>query len=148
MALTPAQRRFRPGPSPAPTEGLSKGGASPYKLGRAFEVSVRGQLERRGFWVMRSYASKTKVDLVAVGKDRPVLFIQCKRRGDIGSAEWNALLEIAETHGGWAVVALRPAERKTAYFKLDAARVPRRQGRPWTPIDPRDCSALPLALAV
>ena len=138
--------RYQPAPQ-APALSQTSG-ASPYRRGRDFERAVRGQLERRGYFVMRAYGSKGKIDLLAVGKDRPALFIQCKRRGEIGSAEWNEVYEIATAAGGWPIVCMRPSSHKTNFYRLDAVREPRKPGRPWTLINPTDCSivALPLKL--
>lgn len=123
--------------TPTPVADAARGGgSSPYRLGKAFEASVRAQLQRRGYFVVRAGASKGKVDLLAVARDRPALFVQCKRRGDIGSAEWNQLFELAERYGGWPVLAMRTSERTTGYFRLDEAREFRKRGRPMTGFDP------------
>jgi Holliday junction resolvase len=50
-----------------------------YKKGRAFEYRVKKLLEKNDFLVLRSPASKTINDLVAIGKDKTILFIQCKK---------------------------------------------------------------------
>lgn len=140
-------RRFVPEKTADPLTSPVGGGKSPYRLGRDFEAAVRGQLERRSYFVMRAHASKGKIDLLAVGRVTTGigisgLFIQCKRRGDIGSTEWNDVWGIAEAAGGWPVVCFRPSPRKTAYYRLDAPREPRRPGRPWTQFDPTDCSVV------
>ena len=141
--------RYRPEPS-APhlsqTTGADKA-KSPYARGRDFEAAVRGQLERRGYFVLRSYGSKGKIDLLATGQTcvyRSIsgLFIQCKRTGDIGSKEWNEVYEIAVAAAGWPVIAFRPTARTTAYYRIDAPRAYRGQGRPWTQFDPTDCSLI------
>jgi hypothetical protein len=139
--------RWRPEPTAEPLESPVGGGKSPYRLGRDFEAAVRGQLERRSYFVMRAQGSKGKIDLLATGKASLAvgisgLFIQCKRRGDIGSAEWNEVAELAWAAGGWPVITFRPSPRKTAYYRIDALREPRRPGRPWTEINPTDCSVI------
>jgi Holliday junction resolvase len=118
------------------------GGKSPYAAGRAFERSVRGQLERRDWFVMRAYASKGIIDLLAVGKDRPALMIQAKRRGVISSSDWNAVYLLALKHGAWPVVAMRVSERTTGFFHLTGERVPRGRGRPWVRFDPATLAEL------
>src|SRR5947209_8228354 len=99
--IPPWQRR-RPLPEARPRvsgeTGKTETGRTPYQLGKKFETAIRGRLQRRGYFVMRAYASKGKVDLLAVGpptaaKGVAALFIQCKRRGVIGSKEWNELYE-------------------------------------------------------
>lgn len=74
--------------------------------------------------------------------------VQCKRRGDIGSTEWNELVDVCEPFGIVPVVAVKTAERSTGFFRLDERRVPRAQGRPWTQIDPETGEALPVQLAL
>ena len=142
----PWGRRYVPEPSAPPLESPVGGGKSPYRLGRAFEQAVRGQLERRGYFVLRAHMSKGKVDLLAVHKGFPVLFVQCKRTGSIGSAEWNEVYRLAETAGAWPVVAMRPSPRKTAYYRIDGPREPRKPGRPWSEFNPTDCSLIPSPL--
>jgi|SRR5581483_2382748 len=137
----------------APTqESAVGGGKSPYRLGRDFERSIRGKLERRGWYVMRSAMSKGVVDLLAVHADHRPLMIQCKRTATIGSTEWNELFVLAAAHGCWPVVCYRtqaPAgsRQTSAFMRLDAEREPRRPGRPWTEFDPTDCSIVPVQLA-
>ena len=140
-------RRFVPEKTAAPLKSPVGGGKSPYRLGRDFEAAVRGQLARRGYFVMRAHASKGKIDLLAVSNVTAAmggsgLFIQAKRTGNIGSAEWNEGCALAWAAGGWPVVTFRPSPRKTAYYRLDALREPRRPGRPWTEFDPTDCSEI------
>lgn len=119
------------------------GGARPYALGRNFERTTRSRLERCGFFVLRAYGSKGRVDLLAVAKDRPVLFVQCKRRGEIGSEEWNALFLLAEQHGAWAVLATKLSERTMGFFRLEGEREYRKRARPSTQFDPTTCLPTP-----
>jgi Holliday junction resolvase len=122
-----------------PAQSAIGGGASPYRLGKAFEHSVKQQLQRRQFFVVRSPGSRTASDLLAVGTIQGTtyaLFIQCKRTGTIGSSDWNAVCKMAWAFGGWAVVAFRESPRTTAFYRLDDLREPRKKGRPWTRFDP------------
>lgn len=41
---------------------------TPYQVGRRFEYQTRDLLRAKGFYVIRSAGSKTKVDLIAVGE--------------------------------------------------------------------------------
>ncbi len=87
------------------------------------------------------------MDLLAVSKATAALgvsglFIQCKRTGQIGSAEWNELAEIAWPAGGWAVVTFRPSPRNVAFYRIDALREKGKQGRPWTEFDPATCDLI------
>lgn len=174
--------RFRPPPTAKPAQSATGGGASPYQLGKRFERSTRGRLERRGFFVMRAGLSKghkvilpsgeeahSKLDLIAVKAVTKVVpapaftegikyglevfvhlvyGVQCKRRGDIGSAEWNELIDVCEPFGILPVVATKTGEKTTGFFRLDERRIPRKPGRPWTAIDPATGEPLPEQLAL
>lgn len=50
---------------------------NPYKKGRNFEYRVKSDLEKKGYYVIRSAGSHSKFDLVAVSQEE-VLLIQCK----------------------------------------------------------------------
>jgi Holliday junction resolvase len=145
--FVPPYQRRRQLPEAGPAASAVGGGKSPYALGKAFEMAIKGRLERRGYFVMRAAASKGKVDLLAVGpacveRGISALMIQCKRRGQISSAEWNEVYEIGAAHGGWPVVTMRLSKQTVGFYRLDALREPRRPGRPWTMFDPRDLSEL------
>jgi hypothetical protein len=136
--------RFRKPGTVAPIQSATGGGSSPYRLGYSFEVSCKGILERRGWLVIRSPASKSKVDLFAIHADYRPMLVQAKRTGNIGSAEWNELWEIAQRHNCLAVITYRETPKTVAWMRVDGPREPRRPGRPWTRIDPRDCTEIPV----
>lgn len=75
-----------------------------YRLGRAFEYRVRDALRTAGYFVLRSPASKSPVDLVAI-RTGEVLFIQCKRGGSIGVTEWNSVFDLAVSVGAIPILA-------------------------------------------
>ncbi len=78
---------------------------SNYTRGRRFEHQVMAELERLGYWSVRSAGSKGQADIVALGPGRPLL-IQCKAGMDgIASADWNALYVLACRLGATAIVA-------------------------------------------
>lgn len=145
-------------------DGSKKSGSSPYKLGRAFEGAIKGRLIRRDYFVMRAYGSKGKIDLLAVKATvttvergpylaktlatHIVLGVQCKRRGDIGSTEWNELFDLCAAHGIMPVVAVKASERTVAFYRLDAKRIPHKAERPWTEIDPATGEPLPEQMAL
>lgn len=108
---------------------------------------------------MRASLSKGKIDLLAVKAIRVhrrgltdryevvhhlVLGVQCKRRGDIGSAEWNELIDLCEPYGIVPVVATKTGERTTAFYRLNERRLPRKPGRPWTEIDVETADPVPV----
>ncbi len=55
--------------------------------GRKLEQSAKAMLERRGYYVIRSFLSQSPVDMLAVGRDRPALMVQAKKSGTIGTAD-------------------------------------------------------------
>lgn len=148
--IPPWERAKGRGRRQAPPEAKPRtkgGGATPYQLGYRFEAAIRGRLQRRRYFVMRAASSKGPVDLLAVGPPClaagiTALFIQCKRRGEIGSAEWNVVYEVAQEHGGWAVVTMKLSENTVGFYRLDAPREKHKPGRPWTMFEPRDLSEL------
>jgi len=91
--------------------------SSLYRLGRQVEYSACRELRAAGFFALRSPASKSPLDVVAV---RPgvVLFVQCKRALDLQVSEWNALFDLADKCGATAVLAGRERERGLTYFVL------------------------------
>lgn len=111
------------------------------KRGTSFESAVRGMLMRRGYYVLRTYASKTAVDMLAVGLDKPNLMVQAKRDGRIYFTEWNKLYEKATEHGCWPVMIQRPPgeDRGFQAFRLLAAK--EKKGQPnagmLAPFDPK-----------
>ena len=66
--------------------------ATAYKRGRQFEYRVKKDMGERGYMVLRSPASKSKVDLYCMRKGE-LVFIQCKLHGQIGVEEWNEFLK-------------------------------------------------------
>lgn len=81
--------------------------------------------------VLRTAGSKSKIDLVAI-RDGIQLFIQCKRSGLLPTAEWNALVELAQMVR--AVPVLAVGGRGERYWQLTAPKTKRGQ-RPMTPMD-------------
>jgi Holliday junction resolvase len=80
------------------------GGAANPAAGRRFEYKVRDDLKANGYWVMKSPASKSPVDMVAI-KPGQVLFVQCKLNGRIDPAEREALYTLAWLAGGMPILA-------------------------------------------
>lgn len=74
---------------------MSRGGANPYRIGRAFENEVIADLEKLGFFCIRSAGSKSPLDIVSI-KDGGALGYQCKLRGYISKSERLALQELRD----------------------------------------------------
>jgi Holliday junction resolvase len=89
-----------------------------YVAGRAFEYHVKKQLEKEGYWCMRSAGSKGQVDIVAVAPDGFAYFIQCSRAKK-NKAECNSLYELAHSHSAGPVVAY-PDRYVYLYWSGDA----------------------------
>ena len=64
------------------------------RYGRAFEYRSRDDLRKRGIFVLRSPRSGSPIDLEAIRK-REILFIQCKRGGELMVKDWNELYDLA-----------------------------------------------------
>ena len=101
-----------------------------YGAGVRFERAVKDDLEANGYVVTRAASSKGKLDLIGVkgpvGRGE-LLFVQCKRGGLIGPAEWDRVVELA----GWvnATALLAMAGRTVAepvYWQLLG---PKKRGR-------------------
>lgn len=89
------------------------------RQGRDVEHQAQRQLAEAGYWTHRSAGSKSPVDIIAM-KPTQTLFVQCKRTGTIGPAEWNALLELARHLGAVPVMARRgtPRKRQLGFYVL------------------------------
>jgi Holliday junction resolvase len=112
------------------------------KRGASFESAVKGALARRGYYVLKTYASKSAVDLLAVGVGKPNLMVQCKRDGKLLFGEWNKLWEQAQEFGCWPVLVRRPEgeNRGFEWYKLISAKEKKglRNDEFLLPFDPRE----------
>lgn len=105
-----------------------------YRLGRQVEYAVRDHLKANGYFVMRSPGSKSPIDLLAVATGI-VLFVQCKRGGSIGIAEWNTLFALAVSVGAVPVLAARPVPRRYEFYRMDDVKDGSRRKQPMTAVD-------------
>jgi len=102
--------------------------AGKYKLGRAFEYRVKDFLKGKGFWVIRSPRSAGIVDLIALKKGL-ILFIQCKRNGQLSLEERNELFELSESVGAIPLLAGMPGARGITFWKITEKAMEKGQGR-------------------
>jgi len=98
-----------------------------YQVGKRFEDKTRNHLRSEGYDVTRAAGSKTKLDLIAM-KPGQLLFVQCKRDGAIGPAEWGRLVELAGWVGAIPVLAVNgPRGYGVDYWRLLGRKV---RGKP------------------
>jgi Holliday junction resolvase len=110
---------------------------SAYRLGRAVEYRVRDHLRKLGWFVLRSPASKSPLDLVAV-RPGTVLFIQAKRSLALGPKEWNEVYELALSAGAIPVMAGSPTGRGLVYYRLTGLKDGSKRRQPMESFDPAD----------
>ena len=108
-----------------------------YRLGRAFEYQIRDRLKPMGYWVLRSPASRSPVDLVAIAPG-VVLLVQCKRGGALPPSEWNELFDLAASIGAWPIMAERVGAKDVCYWLLTDRKDGSRRRQPMRETDPRD----------
>lgn len=89
-----------------------------YVHGRRFEYRARDDLKRHGYFVMRSPASKSPLDLIAVREGHCVM-VQCKRSGALPPSEWNAMYDLAVSCGAVPIMAMEAlGNRGCSYFRM------------------------------
>ncbi|HSW41041.1 MAG TPA: hypothetical protein VLM76_00840 [Patescibacteria group bacterium] len=109
---------------------------SAYRLGRAVEYRARDHLRKLGFFVLRSPASKTPIDLVAVHRNG-VLFIQAKRSLALAPREWNELLAVADPVGALPILVGQPTGRGLSWHQLTGRKDGTKRRQPMEDFDPR-----------
>lgn len=105
--------------------------SSQYKLGRAFEYSVRDKFKSKGYLVIRSAQSKGIADLVAL-RDGNAILIQCKRGGAISGEEWDTFYNEAMRVGAVPIIAERPTGRGVRLYCLESNKSENKR-RPFDP---------------
>jgi Holliday junction resolvase len=108
---------------------------SAYRVGRAVEYRVRDHLRKLGYFVMRSPASKSPLDLIAVRKGA-VLFIQSKRSLALPPGEWNEIYELATSVGALPILTGSPTGRGLTYFLMLGPKDGSKRRQPMTAFDP------------
>lgn len=105
-----------------------------YRYGRQFEYRTRDDLRLHRFFVTRSPASKSPVDLVAI-RHACVAFVQCKRHGALGVVEWNELFDLSTSVGAIPVLAMvAKAGRGVEYYRLTDRKDGTKRRQPMEPI--------------
>jgi len=88
-----------------------------YRYGRRFEYRIKKDLKEKGYFVLRSPASRSPIDLVAIRKGI-ILFVQCKVGGALPVKEWNELWELSKGTGATPILASRIGYREFKYERL------------------------------
>jgi Holliday junction resolvase len=125
--------------SKAPRQGM-------YRLGRAVEYRVRDHLRRLGYFVLRSPASKSPLDLVAIAPG-VVLFVQAKRSLALSPKDWNELLALAVSVSAVPILVGQPKGRGLDYFRLVGPKDGSKRRQPMVPFDPGEPGATVRVLA-
>jgi Holliday junction resolvase len=104
-----------------------------YARGAAFEREVKAALEAAGYTVQRSPKSGGVYDLLAVRDVArgEVLFIQCKKAGDLRPEGWNALYTLATTHGALPILVAREARKPMRFYRLVGHKMTLTRRQPW-----------------
>lgn len=133
LGFATTMRRFFPAEYEALVESKAPK-SSLYRLGRAFEYRTRDALKALGFFVLRSPGSKSPIDLVAI-RSGEVLFVQCKRHGQLGCSEWNELFKLARACGAIPVLAsVAAAGRGLDMFSLTGMKDGSKRPQPMAPL--------------
>lgn len=106
-----------------------------YKKGRDFEYRVKRDMERAGYTVVRSYASKTPADLTAV-RDGRAVFVQCKLHDFYHVEEWNTFVDYCSAAGVLPIFATRGKDGSgISYFIITGKKDGSRKKQPMEPFD-------------
>lgn len=99
-------------------------GAAQPQAGTRFERRCLDLLREAGYWAIRSPASKSPIDIIAICPGR-VLFVQCKVNGRLDPGPWNDLYELSRTYGARPVLVERDQTgRVVTWWELMAAKPP------------------------
>jgi Holliday junction resolvase len=104
-----------------------------YRRGRQFEYRARDHLKKIGFFVLRSPASRSPIDLVAI-RNGEVLFVQCKISGALPPGEWNELYDLALSVGALPLLAERDGQRGLLFHRLTGRKDGSRRAQPYEAI--------------
>lgn len=91
--------------------------ATPYQRGTAFEHRVKRELEAGGWFVLRSPASKSPLDLLAIRSDPDVWAVQCKLNGKMSPAEREELYVLAKRFGMTPIMAYLVVPRGAIHYR-------------------------------
>lgn len=107
---------------------------SMYRRGREVEYRAMELLKRAGYYVMRSPASKSPIDIVGIRVPH-ILFVQAKKTGNLGVTDWNDLFDLAESVGVIPILAGAPKAR-VEFWKLLHRKDGSKNRQPYEPFEP------------
>lgn len=109
-----------------------------YRVGRDFEYQTRDDLKRRGYLVVRTPASRSPTDLIAI-KTGELIFVQCKLHGVMPPSEWNEFMDFAESVSATPVMAnRRECGRGIEYHLLTDRKDGTRKPQPMRDFEPTE----------
>jgi Holliday junction resolvase len=89
-----------------------------YSRGYAFELKVWKDLQRNGYFIVRSGGSRGPVDLIAVAPGPEVLFIQCKRDGRLSIEDRRDLYNLGMAFNATPILAYRDDDGQIKYSEI------------------------------
>ena len=110
------------------------GGKAPRKAGDRFERTCVHHFRDEGYPVVARAAGSLGIVEVVAAKQGQVLFVQCKRHGELNPAEWNQLYALATACGAVPLCA-RAGRRVTdvVLMRLLGPKLPGGGVQPWEP---------------
>jgi Holliday junction resolvase len=108
-----------------------------YSRGADFERSTWKDLQKHGWFVIRSAGSRGVIDLMAVAPGPEVLFIQCKRDGRLSIEDRRDLYNLALAFHATPILAYRDDDKQLKYSEI--------QGDAYVDWHPSDEATLPPA---
>lgn len=102
-----------------------------YAIGRKIEYDVCDALRAAGYSVvMRSYLSKSPVDLMAAQLGS-LLFVQCAKNMAVAVPKWNALYELSSSVQCKAIIAGNPTGTQLVFMEILDQKTGQKQPQPW-----------------
>lgn len=102
-----------------------------HRRGIRLEYRARRDLQAQGWVVIRSWMSRSAIDLAAIRDGYRPLLVQCRTPGYLIPAERVALLDAARRAGADALVVGTGADGELAWYRLTGPEA--RDREPWDP---------------
>lgn len=92
-----------------------------YRVGRATENKARAVLHGAGYFTLRSWMSRSPVDVVALKAGHPALLVQVKKHGYMTPSERVALMDVAAISGGVPVLCRMESDGTLTFHTMTGA---------------------------